>query len=260
VTAGRRRFSPLNAPTGVQAVLMLIAGLLVSQAVALVVVLLVPPPYPPMYRLDEVAAALEGGPLRLHDGRVLRLSRSQQAPAPLRGAGPREDLELALAERLQTDPARVRLSVEHHGPQPRFGLAGVEPPHPHHRPGFDHMPGPPPPPGLGREPGRGPGPGPNEADPHGPDAHDPGPPPPGERERFGGRRADMIFGAFAASWRAPSGEWRTVSAEPAPFFSGWRRDVTLWFLGCVAVMAPVGYLFARRLTAPIRRFAGAPPG
>ena len=215
-----RRFSPLNAPIAVQAVLMLIGGLLVSQAVTLVLVLLVPPPFPPVFRLEEIAAALEGGPLRLHDGRALQLRRSAAPPAVGPEADRRGYLADGLAERLQTDAAHVRLTVDRRGPPRRFALAGLEerrPPHP------------------GPDFGRPPGPAPD----------------------FHGRRPDLIVGGFTAAWLDPSGVWRVITPEPAPFFSGWRRDIALWFLGCVAVLAPVGYLFARRLTAPIRRFAEA---
>ncbi len=47
-----RPLNPLNAPIAVQAVFMLIGGLLISQAVALALVLFMPPPTPPIYRLD----------------------------------------------------------------------------------------------------------------------------------------------------------------------------------------------------------------
>jgi signal transduction histidine kinase len=67
----------------------------------------------------------------------------------------------------------------------------------------------------------------------------------------------VIVGEFVAAWREPSGAWRVASPEPRPFFSGWRRDITLWFLACIALLAPLGFLFARRLTAPIQRFAEA---
>jgi signal transduction histidine kinase len=233
VSSVGRRFNPLNAPIAVQVVLMLIGGLLVSQAITLALVLLVPPPPPPVYRLDEVAAALEGGPLRLRDGRVLRRVRS--AAPPTVGPGERrDDLAAALADRLQTDPARVRLRFDRpplRGPRrlgatefdgPRLGPPGAD---------FDRPHGPPPERDPGHDPWRAPG--------------------------FRPHRPDLIVGEFTAAWRDASGRWRTVAPEPKPFFSGWRRDITLWFLGCVAVLAPVGYLFARRLTAPIRRFAQA---
>lgn len=255
-----RRLNPLNAPIALQVVLMLIGGLLASQAVTLALVLLVPPPAPPIYRLDEVAAALAGGPLRLHDGRELRLGRVAAPPAEA-GGGYAEELTAALAERLKVAPGQVRVRLERRGLRPRFeefgfarpprDFANDHGPPPGRDPGF----GPPtrdPANDHGSPPGRDPGFGPPPGDP----ANDHGPPP-GRGPGFGPHRPDLILGEFVAAWRDPSGAWRTVTPELAPFLSGWRRDITLWFLGCVAVLAPVGYLFARRLTAPIRRFAEA---
>ena len=210
-----RRLNPLNAPIAVQVVLMLIGGLLASQAVTLALILLMPPPAPPVYRLDEVAAALTGGPLRFHDGRVLRLGRTAAPPASGRQDEHAEELASVLAERLHAAPGDVRIQLERHGPPPRFEEFGFTPPHHEHGPPFDGGPG------------------------------------------FRPHRPDLIVGEFVAAWRGPSGAWRTAAPQPRPFFSGWRRDITVWFLGCVAVLAPVGYLFARRLTAPIRRFAEA---
>lgn len=230
-----RRLNPLNAPIALQVVLMLIGGLLASQAVTLALILLMPPPAPPVYHLDEVASALTGGPLKLHDGRVLRLGRAAAPPPMAREDRHVQELAEGLAERLNADPGQVRLRLERREPPTRFEAFGFAPPRHDlgREPGIDHGP----PPGL--DPGleRGPPPGP-----------DPG---------FRPHRPDLIIGEFVAAWRDPSGAWRTAAPQPAPFFSGWRLNITLWFLACVAVLAPVGYLFARRLTAPIRRFAEA---
>jgi two-component system, OmpR family, sensor kinase len=215
VSRAARRLNPLNAPIAVQVVLILIGGLLASQAVTLALVLLMPPPAPPVYRLDEVAAALTGGPLRLHDGRVLRLGRAGAPPTAGRDDKHVEELANALAERLSAEPGRVRIRLDRRGPPLPFAELGFAAPHHDHRP------------------------------------------PPDPASGFGSHRPELIVGEFVAAWRDPSGVWRTVAPLPGPFFSGWRREITLWFLGCVAVLAPVGYLFARRLTAPIRRFAEA---
>ena len=48
-----------------------------------------------------------------------------------------------------------------------------------------------------------------------------------------------------------------VSPAPDPFLNEWQRRVLVWFLVCFAVLAPIGYLFARRLAAPLRDFAQA---
>jgi signal transduction histidine kinase len=45
--------------------------------------------------------------------------------------------------------------------------------------------------------------------------------------------------------------------EPAGFPNGWQRRLLLWFAISFMVVAPVGYLFARRLVAPLAAFVGA---
>ncbi len=100
------------------------------------------------------------------------------------------------------------------------------------------------------------GPGrPFEPRPHPPPRDRAGPAEP-RPDRPGGPPA-LIFGRFEAAVQTPTGAWRVVSPRPDPFFGGWRGDLLAWFLACAAVLGPIGYLFARRLTAPIRRFAEA---
>ena len=66
-----------------------------------------------------------------------------------------------------------------------------------------------------------------------------------------------IFGAFVAAARQPDGTWEIVRPQPEPFPNAWHQRLILWFLGCIVVMAPAAYLFARRVTAPIADFAEA---
>lgn len=44
---------------------------------------------------------------------------------------------------------------------------------------------------------------------------------------------------------------------PEPFPNHWQRRVLLWFLVSFSVVAPIGWLFARRLSAPLTAFAAA---
>jgi signal transduction histidine kinase len=66
-----------------------------------------------------------------------------------------------------------------------------------------------------------------------------------------------VFGEFTAALRQPSGSWVIVRPAPEPFPNAWQTRVGLWFLACLAVLGPVGYIFARRLVAPIGAFARA---
>ena len=56
----RRRWWP-RAPISVQLVILLLASLLVAQAISFGVILLIPRPPSPAYRVAEVAAAMRGG-------------------------------------------------------------------------------------------------------------------------------------------------------------------------------------------------------
>ena len=66
-----------------------------------------------------------------------------------------------------------------------------------------------------------------------------------------------MFGAFTAALQQPSGGWVIVRPAPEGFPTLWQKRVGLWFLACLAVLGPVGYVFARRLVAPIGAFARA---
>jgi len=66
-----------------------------------------------------------------------------------------------------------------------------------------------------------------------------------------------VFGEFVAALQQPSGQWSVVKPSPEPFPNAWQSRVGLWFLACLAVLGPVGYVFARRLVAPIGAFARA---
>ena len=62
--------------------------------------------------------------------------------------------------------------------------------------------------------------------------------------------------AFSAALHRPDGLWR-VASERHGWLDPWQRRALLWLLGGVLLAAPLGYLFARRLVAPIRAFAEA---
>lgn len=73
---------------------------------------------------------------------------------------------------------------------------------------------------------------------------------------FGLGRAPWFEGEFVAALRTPAG-WVTVRPKPEGFPNSWQRRVLLWFGLSFALVAPLGYLFTRRLTAPLRSFAEA---
>ncbi|WP_294299810.1 HAMP domain-containing sensor histidine kinase [uncultured Sphingomonas sp.] len=62
--------------------------------------------------------------------------------------------------------------------------------------------------------------------------------------------------AFVAGVRLADGRWLTV-APRSPIFAGWRMKGLAALAACLAVLAPLVWLFARRLTRPFRALAVA---
>jgi signal transduction histidine kinase len=229
-------------PIAVQVGILLMASLLAAQAVSVLLLFLSPPPPPPVYETAEIAQALRGGSLDTRFGR--RLQRTVQAgpPSGQDFHGPREEAtRRTLASLLQVPQGSVRYfwlgrPEERPGARRRFHheLDRRPMPPPGAPPGF-----PPPsdaPPALQLQPGAGPGPG------------SPGP------IRMPG---SMVIGEFVAGVQRADGRWTQVRSPHESLFSPWRRRMVFWLLSCLVVVAPAAYLFARRITAPIDRFAKA---
>lgn len=76
-------------------------------------------------------------------------------------------------------------------------------------------------------------------------------------EREGGREDHFLVTPFEVGVQQSDGSWRVVRPQAGFGLNPWQQRVTLWFLLSALAMAPVAYLFARRLSAPIRLFAAA---
>jgi len=253
----RRRWWP-RAPIGLQLVVLLLASLLVSQAISFGIILLIPPPRPPVYRVSEVAAAIRGGVLKTHFGRPLVRLNVKTLPAEL--VAPHREHQrtlVTLARTLGEPETRVRLEEQNASPlwRLRRAVAGGRPPRGPDRGGpmgaspFEMDRGPP-------QEGSG------EASPGAPGvagtAVDPQAPwPRGFRRRFGGGPEMPIFGDFAAALQQDNGAWTVVRSTPEPFPSAWQMQTSGWLLGGFLLVASAGYLFSRRISAPLRRFAEA---
>lgn len=101
---------------------------------------------------------------------------------------------------------------------------------------------------------------PVEAAPHAIVAMPAGPPiaiTPTRRTLFGLAPAPFVEGDFVAALRLSDGKWAVVQPAPEPFPNSWQRRVLLWFAIALAIVVPLGWLFARRLVKPLDRFAGA---
>lgn len=236
---------------GVQLIVLLLACLLATHLVVFVVVGLFPPPRPPIYRMSEIAGALNGGPLSARDGRpMLRevaagLPEALLRPQPPRRHGPQAAV---LAAALKRPPQDVRLAQLRPGALERFiqGPATTRVFIEHRRrQGEGHPPldsavrGYPPPEAFG------PGGPPAELIPGAPQV------------RVLMMRDAPVFGDFAAALKRPDGRWTIVRSSPEPFPTDWQTRLMLMMLATFAVVAPAGYLFARRITAPLKRFSEA---
>lgn len=257
--AGRRWWP--RAPISVQLVTLLLASLLVAQAISFGIILLIPPPRPPVYRVGDVAAAIHGGSLKTHFGRPLIRTTATALPPELVAPHREHERTLqALARALGEPETRVRLEEQNASPMWRLrrAVTGERAPRGPDRGGpmgaspFEMDRGPADP---AAEP---PAPTPNV----GPAAPaNPNDLPPGwgrgGRRRFGGGPELPIFGDFAAALQQANGTWTVVRSTPESFPSAWQMQASAWLLGGFLLVASAGYLFSRRISAPLKRFAEA---
>jgi len=81
--------------------------------------------------------------------------------------------------------------------------------------------------------------------------------PPVSRGLFGPAPAGFVQADFVAALQVAPDRWVTVQPSPEPFPNRWQRRLLLWFALSFAIVAPIGYLFARRLVAPLGAFSTA---
>lgn len=230
-----------RAPIALQLVALLVVSLIAAQVMTFAVVVLMPPPPRAVYRIEDVAQALKGGSLTPRFGRPLL--REVQAAPPAEPADPpfpREHGAQRLAALLGVREADVRLAQHLDFPSRLHRSLGIVGPHMNMRRQVLEGPGgAPPPPGPRRDVFFAAGPG---------QAarimtfHDMGPP---------------LLGEFSAAVRQSDGRWLVVRPLPEPIPNDWQRRVLLWLGGCLLLVAPLGYVFARRITAPLEQFVRA---
>lgn len=229
----------LRATIGLQLVALIIACLAATHLVTIAAVVLMPPPRPPLYAMREVAAALEGGALSTRLGRPMLRVTSTGLPAELNREGAtRPAHREALAAILGRPSDDVRLAQRRPSTfEALFAGPGVRRVIIEHR---RRAPGPPPVDALAFGPPESPGTGES--------------PPPLRGRAFG---EHMLMGDFAAAVRRPDGAWTVVRSSPEPFPTAWQRRTLILLGASFMVVAPAGFLFARRITAPLKRFSEA---
>lgn len=67
----------------------------------------------------------------------------------------------------------------------------------------------------------------------------------------------ILIAPFQLGVLQPDGRWTVVQRKPLAGLSDWQRRLALWFSLSALAMAPVAWIFARRLTKPIKVFAAA---
>jgi signal transduction histidine kinase len=67
----------------------------------------------------------------------------------------------------------------------------------------------------------------------------------------------FLIAPFQVGVRQANGGWTVVRSQAVFGLNPWQQRVALWFVLTALAMSPVAYLFARRLSAPIRLFADA---
>ncbi|MCR5875477.1 ATP-binding protein [Phenylobacterium sp. J426] len=75
--------------------------------------------------------------------------------------------------------------------------------------------------------------------------------------REGVREEHFLTAPFELGVRQPDGRWLVVGTRQPFGLSDWQKRLALWFVLSALAMAPVAWIFARRLSAPIKGFATA---
>ena len=75
--------------------------------------------------------------------------------------------------------------------------------------------------------------------------------------REGVREEHFLVAPFEVAIRQDDGQWKVVRPQAAFGLNAWQQRIALWFVLSAIAMAPIAYIFARRLAAPIRIFAAA---
>jgi signal transduction histidine kinase len=223
-----------SAPVFLQVMGLALAAIFAAQLVNFALLVVAPDPPPQGFSIEDASRALKGERVKLPNGLILKASDIPHAPVfEHADSHIARFIAAALARALNADPSQVQAELRlPRRPMGDFTYQVRRMDDLHHR----HI----------REMQILVGPG-------GPPHLFPGEPP-HEGSMIGS--SNLLFPPFAAAWRQPNGHWRLI--EP------WRPTLTtfharmLLTLGLtILLLAPLAYLLARRMTAPIAAFAEA---
>lgn len=253
---------PSSAPLFVQALGLVIVTLVAAQLIAIAVVFTLPPPPPEFYRLSEITRALKtGASVQPRDGRPLIVRHHAKPFRGLVDNRRRAEFKTAIAREIGVDPSRIEIDVEN---GPRFFVRTQKRNLPTRLLSRDPLSGDPGSPGgpAGRDdqaspniPGVPPDNigGPRGRPGNGPDGFRPRPPAAFDFPR----EEPFIFGDFKLAVQQGDGRWTVIEPKPALRFNSWQQRILLILGLSVLCVAPLAWLFARRLSGPISAFAGA---
>ena len=222
-----------GAPLFMQALGLVTLTLVAAQLIAIAVIFTLPPPPPELYRLSEIARALKTGQsVQPRDGRALVVQTRAKMPSGGPDSARRAEFKAGIGRAVDVAPARIEIVTEN---GPRFFVRRVKPV-PNDRTGGQGGPGGPRDQFIAREL-----------------------PPPGERGARPGRARDepFIFGDFKLGVRQSDGSWVVVEPKPSFRFDSWQQRILLILVLSMLAVAPLAWLFARRLAEPITAFADA---
>ena len=247
----------IGAPIAAQMISLLAAGWIITLAVTIAIVLILPPAPRPSYPLTDIARALQGGSLGVREGRSL--IRTHQATPPPKGQTHLTNglFRSALAAALHQPQSKVRFERYPIADPFRRRLLStlqVNPPRPVSPPGASVPPiyGAPivtaePAPRAGAS---------VQTSPIVPD--------PGQAAVDEVVQAQPVMALesmpplgddFIVGVQDAAGGWTVVKPPPPSFPDPWQQRIILWFVACFGLLTPIGYVFARRLAAPIGQFA-----
>jgi len=244
-----------GAPLFAQVLGLVVLSMVLVHVVLATLIATVPPPPPEVYRLSDVVRALQTtGTLEVENARPL-VSTIRKAPpdeGPARRGRWRDDFRQQLARSLNVETTDI--AIETKGGPRRIMMQSLT--------GEFRSALPPSGPGRDARPGNG--------------AEASGQPPARadvqvdvvgvtiKRQSGGGRPPEMrvwnervVFAPFKVGVRQQDGAWRVVEPRPSLRLGSWQLHILLTIALSTLIVAPVAWLFARRLSAPIALFAEA---